>query len=190
MVNVAVWGKPLSGTDKGQYRPVRSGDTATDESGGALATGSAATEGYLDHPVFNVVSTSGVTADEDYPSFAGDFEHLVKIETSVVNGRADVAFEGRLASGQTLIKNLKIGIKGALGLPDYKIKVYAEGSGGTPVYDSGLLLAPVSLTETTILDSSLSAQPTGSKRFFVVVEAHLAVAGEVLYVSYPYVRQE
>jgi len=148
------------------------------------------TETYLPGPVYGNVSGT-ISTDPDYPDFAGDFETLHRAASSSAAGRVDAAFEGRLAFGQTTVEEIKVGFKLGTGAsPQYVLKVYAEGSGATPVYDSGApVTAPALYTEVTITSGMLSGQPAGLGRFFVVVEAYID-AGEALLFSRPFVRQE
>ena len=147
------------------------------------------TEGYLDGPAYgNIVGS--VTTAPDYPSFAGDFEATFSAASTSAAGRVDAAFAGRLGLAQATIATVQIGFKLGLGAsPTYRLKIYAEGSGAVPVYDSGLTVAPGVYTEVTVSAVMMTAQPTGLKRFFVVVEAYID-AGETLLFSRPFVRQE
>lgn len=159
----------------------------------APVTGFAAvtvTEEFLHGPVYgNVVGT--ITTDPDYPDFAGDFETLFRAASSSAAGRVDAAFEGRLSFNQTTVEEIKVGFKlGAGASPSYVLKVYADGFGAVPVYDSGApVAAPAGYTEVTVTSGMLSNQPAGTGRFFVVVEAYVD-AGEALLFSRPFVRQE
>lgn len=147
------------------------------------------TESYLSDPAFgNVVGL--VTTTRSYPGFAGDFEATYSAASTSAAGRVDAAFAGRLALGQLTVATVKVGFKLGLGAsPQYRLKVYAEGSGAVPVYDSGLTLAPGAYTEVTVTAGMMSAQPTGLRRYFVVVEAYID-AGETLLFSRPFARQE
>ena len=156
------------------------------------------TEQYLGPPIYgNISDPSLLTGDVDYPLFGTTFDALVNLSSSTASGRIDASFPGRLTSGQTTISQLRINLFGSGASPGYKIKVYAEGSGATPVYDSSTYgggpgtpqLAPGSSTEFIITDSMLSAQPTGQKRYHVVVEAWIDL-GETIYASLPLARQE
>lgn len=147
------------------------------------------TEEYLEQPVFgNAVGI--VTTDADYPSFAGDFETLFRMHSDSAAGRVDAAWSGRLAASQATLSQVRISVQtGGGASPQYQLKIYAEGSGAVPVYDSGLQPAPVSLTELVITAGMLSAQPTGGKRYHIVMEAHIDASEDVL-ASRPFVRQE
>jgi hypothetical protein len=101
----------------------------------------------------------------------------------------DVAFQGRLDVLQNLLSRIKISIRGTGASPQYQLKIYAEGSGAVAVYDSGLLAAPGTLTETLLTDLDLSSQPTGDKRYHVVVEVTID-SGETVEITRPFVRQE
>lgn len=142
---------------------------------------------YLYDGVFDAVSGT-VFADRDYPSFGTDFEYFYKVNSTSLGSVMHVAFEGRLDTVQTTVDNVAVFIKGVdLGTATYDLKIYAEGSGATPVYASGPTTPPASSTQVVVPSASLSAQPTGTKRFFVVVEAALGVSEE-LYVSRPFVK--
>jgi hypothetical protein len=146
-------------------------------------------ESYLEQPVFDPISVAGVDGDLVYPLFGTTFDTLVEMSSTVAAGRIDVAFPGRLADTQTTIAQVKVNISGAGASPQYHLKIYAEGSGAVPVYDSGLTVAPGAPTELTVTAGSLGAQPTLQKRFHVVVEGDVD-AGESISVSLPFVRQE
>lgn len=120
------------------------------------------------------------------PSFGGDFEQYTLLSASAPSSQINIESAGRLASNQASIFNVKIPVYGNAGA-DYAIKIYVEGFAATPVYDSGVTAAPLSRTLLTINETELTGQPSGEKRFFVVVEAHLDT-GEELYVGNPFVR--
>lgn len=145
------------------------------------------TQDYLEAPVFNQVSGT-TSSDLEYPTFSGDFETWAFMTSTTAVARIDVGFSGRLTDGQTSLAEIKVPIKGNAGA-QYNLKVYAEGSGATPVYTSGLTAAPTSRTVLTLLSGALSAQPTGEKRYHVVVEATLDNTEE-LRVGMPFVKQE
>jgi len=153
-----------------------------------IAGVSVVTDYYLDDPV--VGNLAGIVfADWAYPSFAGDFDQFFRMNSTAAAGTVHVAFTGRLADAQTSIDLVRVFLKGVdSGTVTYNLKVYAEGSGGTPVFASGAITPPASSTLVTIAAASLSAQPTGSKRFYVVVEAETMAAGEEVSVSKPFVR--
>ncbi len=160
-------------------------------SGGGGGSGGGFTEEYLTSWSFgNAAGAPSPTADVDYPAFAGDFEILYSMLGNAASSRVDVSFQGRIPDGFATIDELTVGIKGAGGTPEYLLKVFVEGSGATPVYDptSGTpIAAPGTLGVTTIAAGALSAQPLGSRRFFVVVEAHVDVA-ETVFASRPFVK--
>jgi hypothetical protein len=149
------------------------------------------TEEYLTSWTFgNPVGAPGPTADVDYPAFASDFEILYSMLGNAAASRVDVAFQGRIPDGFSTIDELTVGIKGSGATPEYLLKVYVEGSGATPVYDptSGTpIAAPGTLGTTVIAAGALSAQPTGARKFFVVVEAHVDTA-ETVFASRPFVK--
>jgi hypothetical protein len=141
---------------------------------------------YLSDPAFGNASGS-VFADSVYPSFATDFERFFTLSSTSAAGVLHASFEGRLDNVQSQVDEVAIFIKGAGATPQYNLKIYAEGSGATPVYSSGLVAAPGASTQVVVPASSMSAQPTGSKRFFAVVETAID-AGESVSVSRPFVK--
>jgi len=160
--------------------------------GGSTAVSTLVTEDYLTHRNFRIVSGPGVDGEQESPDFSGDFELWALMTSSVSSGRIDVEWQGRLAASQTQISSIIIPIVGQSGgpTPEYQVKVYAEGSGATPVYTGALTAETTGSRQlVSLTDSDLSAQPTGEKRFFVVVEASLD-SGEELRVGTPFVRQE
>tara|TARA_R100001244_G_scaffold25113_2_gene25392 strand:+ start:58088 stop:59689 length:1602 start_codon:yes stop_codon:yes gene_type:complete len=150
-------------------------------------------ESYLVNRDYRIISVSGVNAEQVSADFSGDFETWSKVASTVASGRANIEWQGQLRSTQSKITSIKIPIKGSGPTgptPEYLIKIYAEGSGATPVY-TGILTpeATGSRIVITLTDTNLSSQPTGERRFFVVVEAHID-SGEELYVGTPFVRKE
>jgi len=150
-------------------------------------------EGYLFAHDFEVQAGSP-TAEQDSPSFAGDFETYMKMTGNGASEQVDVSFQGRLAFAQTTIKQIKIPVKGSSASAQYQIKVYTEGNGNTNQYSaSSLTAAPTSRTLVTLTDTDITNHPdvggSDEGRFFVVVEAHLD-ASEILYVGRPFVKQE
>lgn len=145
-------------------------------------------ETYLDGPSFDPISGT-VTADLEYPSFAGDFELYALMSSTTAAARIDVLYSGRLYSYQGTIEEITLALVGNAGA-QYQVKVYVEGSGASQVYTpSALTAAPLTRTVITISAGDLSAQPTGEGRYFVVVEATLD-AGEELRVGRPLAVQE
>lgn len=161
----------------------------TPGTGGTGGTGTGFTEEYLTSWSYGNVSGSPI-ADVDYPDFSGDFEVLHYMEGTAASDRVDLAFQGRVPDGFTEIDELTIKLKGSGASPEYVLKVYAEGSGATPVYDptSGTPIAASGTLGTVVIPAgSLSGQPTGNRNFFVVVEAYVDAA-EIMYASRPYVK--
>lgn len=146
------------------------------------------TEARLGAPAIQTTGTGGADL-ATFPNFAGDFESYVLLDDSGSGGTVKAAFPGVLGSDQSLIDFISFFVLGTGSTKQYQVQVYAEGSGNTPVYDSGTLTAPGSATLVTIAGGVLSAMPTGNKRFFVVVTATLAASDSVS-VSTPKVRQE
>jgi hypothetical protein len=152
-------------------------------------TGGGFTEEYLSSGVFGNVSGAPTFA-VDYPVFASDFEVLHSMLGTAPADRVDIAFQGRVPDGFSEIDELTVKIKGSGASPEYVLRVYAEGSGATPVYDptSGTpIAAPGTLGTVTIPASSLSAQPISGRVFHVVVEAYIDT-GETVFSSLPYVK--
>jgi len=148
------------------------------------------TEDYLEQPVFDPISPSGINGDLEYPAFGTTFDTYVKMDSTTAAGRIDVAFPGRLQPGQTQIGQFRMNILGTGASPSYRLLVYADGSGASAVYDSTVLAAPLTETELIVTAGMFTgAQPTGQKRYHVVVEAHID-AGEAVNVSLPFVRQD
>jgi len=140
---------------------------------------------YLPLGIYGIVSESGITVDSQAPSLAGDFEIYDRFTATEDSRRADVYYQGSLEASEGKIAEIKIPIKGSSTNAQYRVLVYAEGSGASAVYDSSLSAASVTRTVTTI--TSFSAPPTGEKRYHIKVEAHLDT-GEILYVGRPRVR--
>jgi len=153
-------------------------------------TTSLITESYAEQPVFNRISLVGVNADLAYPAFGSSFDMYAKMDSTVAVGRVDVAFPGRLTPAQTQVGQIRVNLLGVGASPEHRIKVYAEGSGAVPVYDS--LQVPTALVPTEVIITAgmfTGPQPIGLKRYHVVVEAFID-AGEEVHVSMPFVRQE
>lgn len=147
------------------------------------------TEMYIEPGTFgNLVGPATVSGNTTYPNFATSFETLYQLSsTSVGTGEIDVAFEGRLASFQTKLDNIRISHIQLSGTPTLTIKVYFEGQGAIPVYTNTVTLSGT-LTE-LLIDTHLFTQPTGSRRYFVVAEGHFTAVSSVA-VSQPFVRME
>lgn len=149
------------------------------------------TEEYLTSWAFgNIVGAPAPQANVDYPLFASDFETLHSVLGNAAASRVDLSFQGRIPDGFSEIDELTIKIKGSGATPRYVLKVYAEGSAGTPVYDptaGAPIAAPGTLGTVVIPSSSISAQPTGGRVFHVVVEAFVDV-GETIFSSRPFVK--
>jgi len=151
--------------------------------------GGGAAEGYLEQFVYGNV-TGTIAADVDYPAFGGDFETLYSMASSSAAGRVDIAFQGKVPDGFTEINEISLNLYGTGGGPDYVLKVFADGSGATPVYDPTAgtpIAAPGTIATLTVGSGSITTQPTGQARFFVVVEAHID-ASEAIFASRPYIK--
>jgi len=82
-----------------------------------------------------------------------------------------------------------LNLYGTGGSPEYVLKVFVEGQGASAVYDptaGAPIAAPGAIAAITLSSGSLTSQPTGEARFFVVVEAYID-AGEAILTSRPYV---
>lgn len=144
------------------------------------------TDQFLARGVFGNPSGT-VTGSVEFPDFSGDFEEFHRLLSTSAAGELHVAFEGRLVDTQTTIDNFQVVVKGVGASPSYDLKVYAEGTVG-PVFATGVTPAPGSATKVTIAGAGFSAQPTISRRYFIVLEAFID-AGEEVLVSRPFVRQ-
>jgi len=132
---------------------------------------------------------AGTTASAvEAPDLSGDFELYTFLSATAVSSQINGEWAGRLASNQTKVTSIKVPIKGNAGA-EYQFKVFVEGGGPTPVFDSSLTAAPLTRTLVSLTQGDLSAQPITEGRFFVVVEAHLD-SGEELRVGTPFVKQE
>jgi hypothetical protein len=132
-------------------------------------------------------STTGTQEDAD---FAVEFENWLRMTgTGGAGSRINIEFQGRLMTAQSKLSQIKIPLMGNTGA-QYQIKVYVDGQGASNQYGaSALTAAPTSRTLITLTDADLSNDPSGEKRYFIVVEATLDV-GEWLRVGYPFVKQE
>ena len=143
---------------------------------------------YMDDPV--VGNLAGIVfADWTYPDFAGDFDQFWRARSTAAAGVVHTTFAGRLSPTQSAIDQVSVNFKGVdTGTVTFELKIYAEGSGATPVFSSGPVTPPVPSTLLAITGSSLSAQPTGTKKFFVVIEALAMENGEEVRFSKPFVQ--
>lgn len=190
-VKLARRGTSLDDTHGGDFKLIAS--TVFIGQGGTTPVGTEFDESYLDHRDFRIISVTGVNGQQESADHAGEFELWALMDSTVAAGRVNAEWQGRLRATQTQITQIIIPLRGQSGgpTPQYQIKVFVEGSGASNVY-TGSALTPETTGNrivVTLTDSDLSAQPTGEKRFFVVVEAHLD-AGEELRVGTPFVRQE
>ena len=135
-----------------------------------------------------VRQVAGTTSsNSEAPVFGGDFELYTVLSATAASSQINLEWMGRLASVQSTLVDFRVAVRGSAG-SQYQLLVYEEGSAGTPVYDSGLTVAPTSRSELVVPGGSITPQPSGDKRYFIVVEAHLD-AGEELRVGRPFVRQ-
>jgi len=155
---------------------------------GASSSVSILSQVYL--PYRDYTPVSGSTTESSEVVLTPDFERWEVITSSGAASRADFTWHGRLGSNQDSLSRIDIPILGNVVTSEYQIKIFAEGSGATPVFDDGSLqAATTSRTVRTIFAADLSAQPSGEKRFFVRVEMTLDNT-EVLKVGTPFVRME
>lgn len=153
---------------------------------GASSAVSVLSEIYLGNRVFRKVS--GTTTEVLEPAdLGGDYDTYAFMTSTSAGARVNVEWQGRLASNQTKLVNIKVPIKGNAGA-EYDLKIFVEGT-APPVFGTGLIPAPLSRTEIDIPEGALAAQPAADKRYFVVVEATLD-SGEELRVGPPFVRME
>lgn len=155
---------------------------------GSTAAFSTVEEFYLRDVFFNLVSGTIVESVET-ADLAGEFEIYNAMVSSTAAARANFEWQGKLTPSQNQITRIEIPIKGNVVTSEYQVKVYVEGQGATPVFDSGLTAASTSRDLVTINAGDLSDQPTGEGRFHVQVEATLDNTEE-LRVGSPYVRLE
>lgn len=147
-------------------------------------------EGYLyQHSFGSVVGSPD--AELVYPTIGTENETWLKVTGNNASEAVQVVFQGRLGLSQTKISQIKIPVKGTA-TATYRIRVYVDSSGATPVYDSTATAFPTSRNLLTILDTDVlwtGGQPTGESRYFVAV--NIAVdAAEIGNVGYPFVKQE
>lgn len=152
-------------------------------------------EFYLNQGIFgNASDELLVNGDTNYPDLMGDFETL-DVVTGLDNGQSlDISYQGRLSSLETRLEFVSIEIKGDSAAltdpPQFQLQLWVEGTITGPVYDSGLLDAPMILTNYTITaDVDFATQPVGSKKYFLVVSANVGL-DQTLECSRPFVRQE
>jgi len=121
-------------------------------------------------PVFEIVSTSGVTTSITPADPTSDFQRIFLATSSGAGLQIDYSFQGQMPEDATAISWIKVPLWGT---GDYRLIVYAEGTGS--VYDTGVTPLAMSGTRTviTVLGTALSAQPTSEKRYIVKIEAHL-----------------
>lgn len=160
----------------------------TDQGGGQVDVDFAtAVERYL-NPGDGVEISGTITFDTIQPDVGGDFELYEQIKGHAAASRGDLAFQGKLAPGQTTIAQIDIAFKGIGASPQHRLQVFVEGTGG-PVHDSGLVATPGARAVTTVLAGALSAQPTGEKRYVIRVQATVDNLEQVL-ASRPYVKEQ
>lgn len=156
----------------------------------------APTEVYLGSGTFgNASDIDNVFADSGYPDFNNEFDALDTLQSLNGTQSVDVAYPGRLGENQTTIESIKVNIIGdtAAGTtpPQFRLRLYVDGAGtANPVFDSGLLEAPASLTEYEIDSTVINEQPASLKRYHVVIEGHLNATNQSVQCSRPFVRQE
>jgi len=157
---------------------------------GVVAPGGVSTvtikEEYLNQGTFGNASGFGIKTDTDLVDLT-DFETYDNMSSTVASGSVDVSYQGRLGGLQSTITQIRFFIKGTGASPQYTLKIYAEGTG--LVHTDGPNSAPGGSTEIVKTDVDLSAQPTGSKRFVVVITADID-SGEAVLVSRPFAKLE
>jgi len=143
-------------------------------------------EEYLNQGSFGNAIGAGINGDTDYVDLT-DFETFDRMEATVGAGSVDVAYQGRLGALNTTIKRISFFIKGT-GTAAYAVEIHAEGTG--LVYSSIPSPPPLLSTEAIFTDLDLSAQPTGSARFVVIIKSTFSGAAEEILVGRPFVRLE
>jgi hypothetical protein len=143
-------------------------------------------EEYLNQGTFGNAVGAGVNGDTDYVDLV-DFETYDRTEATAGAGSIDIAYQGRLGSLTTSIKRISFFVKGT-GTASYTLEVHVEGTG--LVHTTGPVAPPAGASEIIRTDLDLSAQPTGSGRFFVIIKVVFSGAAEEVLVSRPFVRLE
>ena len=143
-------------------------------------------EEYLNQGSFDNAVGAGVNGDTDGIDLT-DFETFDRMEATVGAGSIDVSYQGRLGSLTTTIKRISLFRKGTASA-SYTLEVHVEGTG--LAYTSGSVAPPLTATELVLTDLDLSAQPTGSGRFVVILKVVFSGAPEEILVSRPFVRLE
>lgn len=144
-------------------------------------------EEYLNQGSFGNAVGAGVNGDTDFLDLT-DFETFDRMEATIGGGSIDIAYQGRLGSLTSTIKSISFFIKGTA-LTTYELEVRVEGTGGS-VHTTGPVAPPIGSTEVVRTDIDLSAQPTGSGRFAVIIKVAFAAGAEEVLVSRPFVRLE
>lgn len=147
---------------------------------------------YLGQGIFGEASNpSLVRGDTDYPDFSGNFDTFDKLEAFALDQTLDIAYPGRLEDTQTALVEMTINIigddAGFTNPPRFRLMIYCEGAiTANPVYDSGMMDAPDTLTEYIV--DTVTEQPTGQKRYHVVVSTELDT-NQFVMCSRPFVKQ-
>jgi len=146
-------------------------------------------EEYLNQGSFGTPVGAGVNGNTNYVDLT-DFETFDKMEATVGAGSLAIAYMGRLGALTSTIKRISFFVKGT-GTATYAVEVHVEGTVGDALTAPiGPVAPPVGSTEGIITDIDLSAQPTGSGRFVIIVKATFSGAAEEVLVSRPFVRLE
>ena len=143
-------------------------------------------EEYLNQGSFGNVVGAGIDGDTNYIDFT-DFETYDRLASSIGAGSLDVSYQGRLGSLTSTIKHISFFIKGDV-TATYRLEVHVEGTG--LVHATGPVAVPATSLEVVRTDIDLSAQPSISGRFVVLIKTVFSGAPEEVRVSRPYVRLE
>jgi hypothetical protein len=146
-------------------------------------------EEYLNQGAFGSPVGAGVNGDTDHVDLT-DFETFDRMEATIGAGSLDVSYMGRLGALTTSIKQISFFVKGT-GTATYAMEVHVEGTvGDVLTVPLGPVAPPIGSTEVVRTDLDLSAQPTGSGRFVVIIKTVFSGAAEEVLVSRPFVRLE
>lgn len=138
---------------------------------------------YSISPLFEIVSTSGITTTVAPPDPTTTYETTFSAASTGAGLQINFQFAGQMASSHTILEWLKLPIWGT---GSYRLYVYSEGTGS--VYDSGLQSTPVSRTILTVTRAMMGMiSPTGEKRFVAEMQVFLN-AGETFNSSVMRVR--
>jgi hypothetical protein len=138
--------------------------------------------------ISNVITVTTLPADE-----TTDLEEFHQAISIATRSHAQLVFQGRLSTNQTLIRFIKLTIRGLGPSPMAQISVFVSGFGPNNQYTgsySTFQTMPTSDLEIVINENNLMNQPSAAgKLYSVVVEFNLA-DGDSGVVSTPFFRHE